>query len=144
MLCYGLDFGPCYRPLTVWYQSSVNMKYFFCWYNILPVVSILAEIAEISPNSKDTCNAESNTQCEGHADPSKECGRTIELQNIEDVSLGEDNIFFIESSPKEVLSSRESCALESAARNSELRVVMVRLGRSLDLADNTTCQVYNR
>ena len=120
------------------------MKYFFCWYNILPVVSILAEIAEISPNSKDTCDAESNTQCEGHADPSKECGRTIELQNIEDVSLGEDNIFFIESSPKEVLSSRESCALESAARNSGLRVVMVRVGQVLDLTDNTTCQIYSR
>ena len=120
------------------------MKYYLFCYNILSVVSILAEIAEISPNSKDTCDVESNTQCVGYADPSKECGRKIDLQNIEDVSLGEDNIFFIESSPKEVLSSRESCALESAARNSGLRVVMVRVGRMLDLRDNTTCQIYSR
>ena len=68
----------------------------------------------------------------------------MELEDLAAVELGEDCIFFIESSPKEVLSSREACALESAARNSELRVVMVRLGRSLDLADNTTCQVYTR
>ena len=72
------------------------------------------------------------------------CEGKVELEELAAVELGEDCIFFIESSPKEVLSSREACALESAARNSELRVVMVRLGRSLDLADNTTCQVYNR
>ena len=72
------------------------------------------------------------------------CEGKVELEDLAAVELGEDCIFFIESSPKEVLSSREACALESAARNSELRVVMVRLGRSLDLADNTTCQVYNR
>ena len=72
------------------------------------------------------------------------CEGKVELADLAAVELGEDCIFFIESSPKEVLSSREACALESAARNSELRVVMVRLGRSLDLADNTTCQVYNR
>ena len=72
------------------------------------------------------------------------CEGKVELADLAAVELGEDCIFFIESSPKEVLSSREACALESAARNSELRVVMVRLGRGLDLADNTTCQVYNR
>ena len=58
--------------------------------------------------------------------------------------LGEDNIFMIESSPKETLTSREGCALESAARNSELGVVMVRVGEMLDLGDNTTCQLYTR
>ena len=114
------------------------MKYF--WYNILSVVSILAEI---SPHSKDTCDAESKIKCEDK-DKSNICDRKIELQNIEDVSLSEDNIFFIESSPKELLSSRESCALESAARNSGLGVVMVRVGRMLDLTDNTTCQIYSR
>ena len=64
----------------------------------------------------------------GTKTPRTDCDRKIELQNIEDVSLGEDNIFFIESSPKELLSSRESCALESAARNSGLGVVVVVVG----------------
>ena len=116
------------------------MKYF--WYNILSVVSILAEI---SPYSKDTCDAESKIECQGK-EKINICNGKIELQNIEDVSLSlsEDNIFFIESSPKEVLSSRESCALESAASNSGLGVVMVRVGRMLDLTDNTTCQIYSR
>ena len=66
----------------------------------------------------------------------------VELDDL--VDPGEDMIFMIESSPKETLSSREGCALESAARNSELGVVMVRVGRMLDLRDNTTCQLYTR
>ena len=68
----------------------------------------------------------------------------MKLLNLLEQDLGEDNIFMIESSPKETLSSREGCALESAARNSELAVVMVRLGQMLDLRDNTTCQLYTR
>ena len=66
----------------------------------------------------------------------------VELDDL--VDPGEDMIFMIESSPKQTLSSREGCALESAARNSELGVVMVRVGRMLDLRDNTTCQLYTR
>ena len=68
----------------------------------------------------------------------------LDLEDIEKVNIGENNIFFIESSPKEVLSSREGCALESASRNSELHVIMVRVGKTLDLTDNTTCQIYTR
>ena len=73
-----------------------------------------------------------------------DCSSPVRLGNLVDQVLGEDNIFMIESSPKETLSSREGCALESAARNSELAVVMVRLGEILDLRDNTTCQIYTR
>ena len=73
------------------------------------------------------------------------CDKKIKLENINEVPIKDDgNIFLIESSPKEVLSSREACALESAARNSELHVVMVRVGTWLDLTDNTTCQIYTR
>ena len=68
----------------------------------------------------------------------------VRLENLPEQDLGEDRIFMIESSPKEVLSSREGCALESAARNSGLGVVMVRVGQLLDLRDNTTCQLYTR
>ena len=71
----------------------------------------------------------------------------VMLDNIDQQDpgdLGEDKIFMIESSPKETLSSREGCALESAARNSGLHVVMVRVGELLDLRDNTTCQLYTR
>ena len=112
------------------------MKYF--WLNILSVSSVLAEIS----SAQDTCDAKSDVKCD--REKKIECDGKIELQDIQDVTLGEDNIFFIESSPKEVLSSREGCALESAARNSGLMVVMVRVGRSLDLRDNTTCQIYSR
>ena len=73
------------------------------------------------------------------------CDKRIKLKSINDVPIKDDeNMFLIESSPKEVLSSREACALESASRNSELHVIMVRVGTWLDLTDNTTCQIYTR
>ena len=85
-------------------------------------------------------NDEANVDCGG-------VRARVKLDNLVDQDLedlGEDNVFMIESSPKESLSSREGCALESAARNSQLAVVMVRVGQMLDLGDNTTCQVYTR
>ena len=81
---------------------------------------------------------------EGGVPCDAQCSSKVKLPNISDQPVGEDNIFIIESSPREVLSSRVGCALESAARNSGLHVVMVRVGELLDLRDNTTCQLYTR
>ena len=75
---------------------------------------------------------------------SEACEGKVELTNILDKEVGEDNIFFIETSPKEVITPREACSLESAARNSGLHVIMVRAAKVLDRADNTTCQILNR
>lgn len=79
------------------------------------------------------CYKTKKTSCEGK----------LKLKNLLQQNLGENNIFFIESSPKEVVTPREACTLESAARNSGLNIVMVRAGQSLDLSDNTTCQLVN-
>ena len=97
-------------------------------------------ITGVLGDSVDSCEKDSEIQCE----VPDICNTKITLEDIEDHEIGEDNIFMIESSPKETLSSREACALESAARNSELEVVMVRVGPVLDLQDNTTCQLYSR
>ena len=75
---------------------------------------------------------------------SEACEGKVELADILDQDVGEDNIFFIETSPKEVITPREACSLESAARNSGLHVVLVRAGKVLDKSDNTTCQILNR
>jgi len=75
---------------------------------------------------------------------SEVCEGKVELANILDHDIGEDNIFFMETSPKEVITPREACSLESAARNSGLHVVMVRAGKVLDKSDNTTCQILNK
>ena len=91
-------------------------------------------------DSVGSCEKDNEIQCE----VPDICNREINLDDIEDQEIGEDNIFMIESSPKETLSSREACALESAARNSELQVIMVRVGQVLDLHHNTTCQLYSR
>jgi len=71
------------------------------------------------------------------------CEGKVKLINLDSLELGEDNIFFVETSEKEVVTPREGCALESSARNSGLSVVMVRAGTHLDLTDNTTCSLYN-
>merc|ERR550539_401673 len=89
----------------------------------------------LTEDSVDSCEKDNEIQCE----VPDICKTKIKLDDIEDHEIGQGNIFMIESSPKETLSSREACALESAARNSELAVVMVRLGEMLDLRDNTTC-----
>merc|ERR550539_2313920 len=94
----------------------------------------------LTEDSVDSCEKDNEIQCE----VPDICNRKINLDDIEDQEIGEDNIFMIESSPKETLSSREACALESAARNSELQVIMVRVGPVLDLHHNTTCQLYSR
>ena len=75
---------------------------------------------------------------------SEACEGKVELADILDQEVGEDNIFFIETSEKEVITPREACSIESAARNSDLSVVMVRAGKVLDKSDNTTCQMINR
>lgn len=74
---------------------------------------------------------------------SPSCEGKVELKDIQELELGKDNIFFVETSPKEVITPREGCAVESAVRNSGLSVVVVRVGQELDLSDNTTCQVYH-
>ena len=75
---------------------------------------------------------------------SEACEGKVELANVLDHDVGEDNIFFIETSPKEVITPREACSLESAARNSGLHVVLVRAGKVLDKSDNTTCLIINK
>ena len=110
------------------------------------LVFILGFLAEfritisLTGDSADSCEKDNEIQCE----VPDICKTKIKLDDIEDHEIGENNIFMIESSPKETLSSREACALESAARNSELQVVMVRVGQVLDLHHNTTCQLYSR
>ena len=76
--------------------------------------------------------------------PAINCALKIQLPNIEDQVIGDNNIFFMETAPKEDLTPRVACALESASRNSELHIIMVRASPTLDLTDNTTCQIYSR
>ena len=73
------------------------------------------------------------------------CSKRIELPpyQLNHNSSGTE-MFFLETAGRSWLTPREACALESAARNSGLNVVMVRVGELLDLRDNTTCQLYTR
>ena len=106
--------------------------------------NILARLSSAERNYLQRMKIDRQRSYEIHCDGASS---RVKLDNLVEQGLGdleEDNIFMIESSPKETLTSREGCALESAARNSELGVVMVRVGEILDLGDNTTCQLYTR
>lgn len=76
--------------------------------------------------------------------PVIKCDSKIQLPNIVDQKIGGNNIFFMETSPKETITPRVGCALESASRYSGLQVIMVRASPTLDLTHNTTCQMYSR
>ena len=54
----------------------------------------------------DNVLASGKESCKGH----------IELADILEKEVGEMNIFFIETSEKTTITSREACSLESAAR----------------------------
>jgi len=110
-----------------------------CYLNLL-TVSLLATGGAGITVEEDCLGGVDGEYCSR----SEECEGKVELDNILDNDVGEDNIFFIETSPKEVITPREACSLESAARNSGLHVIMVRAAKVLDKADNTTCQILNR
>ena len=113
------------------------MKSILPWHLLLFANSL----AELSP---EACDAGKNSVEKDCQKSNIVCDTKIQLTNIEDHEIGENSVFFIESSPKQILSSREACALESASRNSELNVIMVRVSATLDLTDNSTCQIYSR
>ena len=75
--------------------------------------------------------------------PVARCEGEVALGRLEEEELGEDCVFMLETSDRRVVTPRVACALESAASNSGLRVVMLRVGATLDLADNTTCHLYH-
>ena len=71
----------------------------------------------------------------------------IGLEFVLDVLAGDhgpDKIFFIETSGRDHLLSRQACAVEAAAMQGQVRVVVVLSSNTLDLeANNATRQVYN-
>ena len=71
----------------------------------------------------------------------------IGLEFVLDVLAGDhgpDKIFFIETSGRDHLLSRQACAVEAAATQGQVRVVVVLSSNTLDLeANNATRQVYN-
>lgn len=58
--------------------------------------------------------------------------------------LGEpvNNLFFLETSGRSTLDSRQACAIESAARMSEMNVIVTIRNETLSLDSNVTCQLY--
>lgn len=73
-----------------------------------------------------------------------QCDRTVQLDYID--SLSPDSIsrsvFLLETSGREILTSRQACSVESSAVRSGLKVVVVLTGRHLDLRENVTCHLY--
>ena len=81
------------------------------------LIQLSLVIFTISDTDEEYCHANNLSESCQEKEPEISCDKHIKLKNIDDVNIGdESSIFFIESSPKDVLTSREACALESAAR----------------------------
>ena len=71
------------------------------------------------------------------------CSKRIELPQYEAGSEGSTGqMFFLETSGRSWLTPREACALESAAKFSNLRVNILLTSPFLDTFDNSTCYLY--
>ena len=70
------------------------------------------------------------------------CDTSVTLQPFISGSGLSDQMFFIESSGRTKLSPRQACSVESAARFSRLQVQVILLSDTLDLTDNSTCNLF--
>ena len=70
------------------------------------------------------------------------CDTSVTLQPFISGSDLSDQMFFIESSGRTKLSPRQACSVESAARFSRLQVQVILLADTLDLTDNSTCNLF--
>lgn len=69
------------------------------------------------------------------------CQGRVRLSSV--ASAGEDlSLFFLETSGKPVLDARQACSVESALDRAGEAVTVVMNSYFLDLADNSTCQLY--
>lgn len=55
-----------------------------------------------------------------------------------------NNLFFLETSGRPTLNLRQACAIESAARMSEMDVIVAIKNETLSLNNNITCQLIKR
>ena len=54
----------------------------------------------------------------------------------------QSSLFLVESSGRRTLNARQACAVESAALQSGMEVILVVKATQLDLKDNTTCYLF--
>ena len=95
---------------------SLKKKYKFCIHKILSITPGDRWQTSI-PTLKQNDHIQKN--CSATKDPrstNEACMGKVELADILEEDVGEDNIFFLETSEKKTITPRESCGIESAAR----------------------------
>ena len=71
------------------------------------------------------------------------CSKRVELRPFQITPAGsEAEMFFLETTGRSWLTPREACALESAAKFSQLRVNIIFTSPFMDTFDNATCYLY--
>ena len=70
------------------------------------------------------------------------CEGNLTLRRYEDTFQGGNKLFFLETSGRPHFNPRQACAIESAARNSGLEILVLIRSDFLNLRDNIACQLY--
>ncbi len=72
------------------------------------------------------------------------CNRTVKLQHFTKFNVETHQVFFLETSGRPFLSGRQSCSIESAARNSELTSKVIFKSSFVNLLTSYSfCQLYH-
>ena len=116
------------------------------------MIAFLALCAMVRPFGADKCarpddddGAEEangvHDKCDRLAAKEEVCGGRVRLRSLFERRLGEGSIFFVETSERDVLTTREACALESAVRSGcfstgnidEVKIAILKLKNSVCL-----------
>ncbi len=72
------------------------------------------------------------------------CNQMVQLQNFTYSNVETHQVFFLETSGRPFLSGRQSCSIESAARNSQLTSKVIFMSSFLNLSTSYSfCQLYH-
>ena len=113
---------------------------------VLLLISLLTTKVLSDEASNGSCPADSDLKL-----PKPNCDNSNEASDIEipelDLSLAESEckskLFFIESSDRPHLLTRQACAVESAIKNAQIEEIYVLMTSKTLNVNNATCQLLN-
>ena len=111
----------------------------------ISIFSLFSSIIQASPeefcSAKDVKNDIIKPDCHNLG---KNVPITLPVLDLDETSLGcQSKIFFIESSDRTHLLTRQACAVESAVKNAQIEEIYILMTSKVLNVNNGTCQLLN-